>query len=340
MDEAERLLDEISRETENAGTDFFVGAGSSRLAQNYKVPESYADQLMEKSEGVEIPVQDDLATFEVEKIEITSDETYRILFLSGKKKAYNLFDYLSIKSMNMGGAPRKEEDLILNEDDFQVINELKILTKDYFAVYSLAIMYTYLEMGIGEVQFKQKDNCPLCKALDGSISDLYNTINLVCAGNGITHRYCDCEFLPVIRREQSYGVLDSKLNTTLEDGKNIINLPVEMKDKLLGHIEKLPNDIVEFLNIREYMANNNVDDSSGTVVIEDEEDILFVHNSYVGNLGPVDFLEAFRRDEKHLPKVDLRELAGREVLYYKGKKVVELNGKYWSPESGEEVKDI
>ena len=340
MDEAERLLDEISRETENAGTDFFVGAGSSRLAQNYKVPESYADQLMEKSEGVEIPVQDDLATFEVEKIEITSDETYRILFLSGKKKAYNLFDYLSIKSMHMGGAPRKEEDLILNEDDFQVINELKILTKDYFAVYSLAIMYTYLEMGIGEVQFKQKDNCPLCKALDGSISDLYNTINLVCAGNGITHRYCDGEFLPVIRREQSYGVLDSKLNTTLEDGKNIINLPVEMKDKLLGHIEKLPNDIVEFLNIREYMANNNVDDSSGTVVIEDEEDILFVHNSYVGNLGPVDFLEAFRRDEKHLPKVDLRELAGREVLYYKGKKVVELNGKYWSPESGEEVKDI
>jgi len=340
-EEINRLWDIFSAEEENTGDDFFVGAGSGKLVKSHSSPESFSDQLILASDEIEIPIRNDLSRFETEKIEVVGDDVFETLFLNGKKKAYNFVGYLDIKSVPMGEGIYNERDLLLGESDLQLIKELKFLTKDYFAIHNLSILYAYLEMGIHEVMFKQHDECSMCIAYDGFIVNTRQAINVVCSGNGITHKYCDCEFFPVVYRENSYGALDNKLNTDVSlDGKELVNVPIEMESELIKHIEKIPNTIIEFLNIQTYMRMNNVENSVGVVVLEDEEGILFVHNSYINTKGPIDFLKAFLMEEKYSEKIDPKRLKNKEVLYSSGKKVVELDGKYWDYETGEEVKEI
>ncbi len=337
--EMERLWEATCEETEGGDANFFIGAGSGRLVNEYKNPQAYADQMLDKSEGeTEVEVVGDLDSFAIEKVQITNDETYKILYLSGKKKAYSIFNYLSVKSKVMGGV-RKEEDLLLGEEDLQVIAELRLLTKDYFAVYSLAVLYAYLEMGIGEVQFRQKDSCLLCRALDGSVADISNVISLICSGVGITHRYCDCEFVPVIRRERSYINLGGSLNSdvTLEEGKTVVGMPVELEKALRTPLGDISNAVIKFLDIRVYMSEAGIIDSPAAVVIEDDGGILFVHNSYVGNLGPVDFVTAFLQQEEYPESLSTLELEGLEVFYYKGRQVSEFNDRYWDCETGDVI---
>lgn len=335
------LWEVFSKEEERLGDNFLVGIGSSsRLDKNYSPLKSYSEQIMSKDED-NISMRNDLSRFEVEKVDILNDEMYEKLFVQGKKKAYDVFDYFDIKSKLVGDALCKKEDLILDEDDRQLMNSLKSLNKDYFAIQNLATIYAYIEMGISEVRFKQLDECSMCKSFDKMIFNSSKVVDLLCSGNGVTHRYCDCGFIPVIHRRNSYGILDTKLNADVKLGSvELINVPVEMRDEIIDQANGLSNKIIEFLDIGEYLINNNIKDSSGIVVFEDSEGILFVHNDYVGIFGPVDFLKAFLGSEILSNKIDLKDLKDRETLYYMGKKVVEMNGGYWDQETGNKIEGV
>jgi hypothetical protein len=341
-DDVSKLLEMYSAEEEAAGDDFFVGLGRGKLAEKYAGPESHAEQLcLAMADEVSIPIKYDLQRFESEHIEF-EDDMYEALFVKAKTHAYSIFDYLGIKSILVGGVC-SEDDLILEDSDFYLIESLKNLNRDYYAIYNLAELYAFLEMGITEVKFLQRDDCPICRAVDGTIFKVTDVLNAVCSGSGVTHKHCDCEFFPVVYRDRSYGPLDAKLvvTETVEIGdyvKTVHNIPVEMRQELLDCVRKLPYDVVEFVDIRTYLIDNNIEDAAGVLVYKSEEDILFVHNSYVEDKSPIDFLEALLLPESRANKVSPADAEGRQLLYYKGSKVFELHNKYWSLETGEEVK--
>ena len=317
---------------------FFIGGGNLPILNRHPssdqlvTPLAFTGKKAKKKKAIKVPKYD-LDEFSGEHIQVSSAKT---LFLEYKKKAFDIFDFLSIKSQLIA-FPLTEEELILNDKDHGLIEGLSDIVGDYHSFTCLAMLYAYMDMGIFEVQFRQKDNCPICKAFDGSIFDIEKLINLLARNDFLTHASCDCTFSPIIRREVYSGLLDDFLDidSVTIGSVQMLGVPVELEEDLVEVIASSPHKFgkIEFLDILDYFRDNNLK-YKGEVVYQ--ADRCYVHNSYMHNLGPVDFLRAALEDKIVKDSVDVSELDG-DVLYLKGEKVIEKDGSYWSIKTGKRV---
>jgi len=316
---------------------FFIGGGN--LPALYGRLDT-SDQLLipvntSKKSSIVLP-KNDFVDFSGEKVQISSDN-YKKIFMEFKKKAYDLFNFLFIKSQNIP-YPLTEEELLLNDTDHALIEGLSGIVTDYTSVASLATLYGYSDMGIHEVAFKEIDGCPLCKAFDGSIKTIEEVVNLLARNEFLVHPHCECEFKPIIRREAYKGLLsdDLEIDTVQIDDLFLMSVPVELEEEIVTVLAEYPPKFtkIEFLDLLDYFRDNNLS-YSGQVCYK-EEDILYVHNSYLFNLGPVDFLRSILEENTNKELVNPADLSGT-VLYFQGEQVVERAGSYWSIDTGKKV---
>ena len=295
--------------------DFFVGGGSA-LKREVHV-QDLSSQIMAKPLSV-IKVRSDLARFVQERIEVLD---YQDLYICAKKKAYDLFNYFTLKSQQFN-TPMSEADLVFGVEDGYVLESLKTMKADYYSVFSVATLTAYMDMGIRVVKFVAEDGCDLCKSCNGVFLDSMRARDLILTGNGPTHTCCACRYMPIIDRSQKY-VLDTVLNIQgLNVGaKQVFNVPIELKAELIPYIEKVDQDLVEFRDLSAY----------GKGVVFEEDGVLLVHNNYCGNVGPLEFLAAY------LEMLVLECPKTGTSFYFKGHNVVESQGFYWDTTTKERV---
>lgn len=330
--------------------DFFVG-GASHHQMNAPATPSFAWQLsniqtvadLERGAPEEGPIEteDDLGLFIKDKVDILDDAQYERLFFATKKKVFALFDFVDVRSSVLGDAPVREKDLILDENDYYVIEYLKGNVTDYFAVSSIAALTAFENMGIRAVKFKEVDGCPLCLSLNGSVFSTGWLINLLGSGNHVSHLYCDCRFVPVIQREMYEGPLRDHLDKEsilVEGGCLLKSVPVELEDEIRAAVPLLEGvRTVEFVDMRSCLSERSDLDREGIVVLQ-EGDTLRVHNSYVGSSGPVDFLKGYATCVPVPDKVEVQEISEEEIFYVKGRRALFREGKFWDVATGERLR--
>lgn len=287
-----------------------------------------------------IQVEDDLAEFIPEKLEILDEEQYEKLFMAMKLRAFRIYHFIDIKSAAIGDIPVKEKDLVLDEDDYYIIDYLKKAVTDYHAVATIATLTAYENMGIYSVRFRQRDDCPICRALDGAIYETSPLIGLIGGGSHISHPYCDCHLEPVIWREIYSGPLEGylDLDEVMHEGTRIVNVPMELETEICKMSEKVDADRIEFVDMKDHLRENlEITDQEGIVAIFEDE-TLFVHRSYVGSQGPADFLREFARVKSFPAKISVVNLENAEIYLMGGRRVAKWDGRYWDPVTGELLK--
>jgi hypothetical protein len=297
--------------------------------------------------GVDIPgtpenlveAQDDLLEHAPDQVDIRDRVQYEKLFMTLKKRAYDIFDFLDIRSASMGDIPIKEEDLLLTEDDYYTIDYLHEVVTDYFALSSIATLTAFENMGIYTVKFRQLDECPICRATDGLLFETRVLINLLGSGSHVTHPYCDCQLLPVISREMYSGPLEGHLN--LEEIRQglttLVNAPRELEGEIRGLAQGIGYNRIEFVDMKDHLFHETEIDRDGVVVIA-QEGILYVHNSYVGLNGPAEFLRGFLREDVADSIMPPSSLEGSDTYFMGGRRVVKKDGHYWDPSTGRRIK--
>jgi len=288
----------------------------------------------------EIQTRNDLAQFAQTAVELLTEEQYTQLFFAAKKAAFKTFNFLSIKSSFKGDVPLSESDLILEEEDYYVLEFLRGSTKDYFRVQQIATLMAYREMGIELVRFQKRDSCPLCKAHDGLFYGVSHLLDLLGSGSDLVHPSCDVEWFPIIGREGYVGPLKGSLD--LEevmdpDCRMLRKVPVEMHEEILKAVSELPFKIVDFVNMAEYGLNDidDLEDTSG-VVVYCKGDRLIVHNSYVGMRGPAQFIQGFQTAQVALDKIEVGD-ANEEAFFVRGRAAVRREGSFWDAATGERL---
>lgn len=329
---------------------FLIGDGSAKLMELYQKANNFSEQLVGvykpkdlKSYLAKEPIivsGNDLSEFEPKDVVLVED--YEEVFLICKKEVYDIFNFLSIKSEKMGDTPVRMEDLILTRDDKDFISYLESYgPHDYATVDKIARLSALREMGITEVMFLNVDNCPICMSHDHCIFNR-DVIFLSLLREGFTHKYADFDVLPIIRREFYSGILAKVLDIPEIKVNNVVfkNVPAEYKDHLNIICKNISKDFgkeILFTDILRYCVMNNVMENPGMVVFEDDDKIV-VHNSYVGCLGPMEFLyNYFNVEEEETEKTDLANLEG-DSYYIKGVECSEYDGSYWNKQTGEKVK--
>ena len=334
----------------DAGSEFFFVGGATKSASHVTSQHSLSSQLMgienvadlkvTPTLGSRIEVKDDLESFVVDRVEIVSDSQYEDLFFVIKNKVYTQFDFLRILSSYYGDVPLTARDLVLNASDSHLIDYLKNVTKDYFAVSHVAYLYALDTMGIDTVRFVEVDSCPVCKAHNGVLYSVRNLLNVFSSGEFLTHPYCECKWEPIIYREKYEGPLQGGISLDAYDyeGLSLVGVPVEMKGQIESALEGGLSSVstVKFINIKDYVINEveGVHDASGIVVVE-HKDTLVVHNSYVDVYGPSDFILEFRRSKAQPTVADVVALKGSQVYFIGGKSAYQHEGRYWDSNTGE-----
>jgi hypothetical protein len=288
----------------------------------------------------EIQTRNDLAQFAQTAVELLTEEQYTQLFFAAKKAAFKTFNFLSIKSSFKGDVPLSESDLILEEEDYYVLEYLRGSTKDYFRVQQIATLMAYREMGIELVRFQKRDTCPLCKAYDGLFYGVTHLLDLLGSGSDLVHPSCDVDWFPVIGREGYTGPLKGALDLEEamdEDCRTLRNVPVELSSDILAAVVGLPFKIVDFVNMAEYGLNDidDLEDISG-VVVYCKGDRMIVHNSYVGMRGPVQFIQEFKTAQVALDKIEVGN-ADEEAFFVRGRAAVRREGSFWDAATGERL---
>lgn len=332
--------------------DFFVGGAVHHNMPDYNARQrpltwqltGVADVEALKRGEVEVndvvEAEDDLDLFVSERLDILDEEQYEKLFLAMKLRAFKIYHFLDIKSAALGDIPIKERDLLLDADDYYILDYLKQSLSDYHAVAAIATLTAYENMGIYAVRFRQQDGCPICVALDGTIFETRMLIGLLGSGGHVSHTYCDCQLEPVIWREMYSGPLEGYLNREEVNhrGVRIVNMPVESETEILNLSEGLDFDCIEFVDMKDHLRENlEIKDLEGIISIQ-EDGVLFVHNSYVGPHGPVDFLQEFARVKALPARISPVNLENAEIYLMGGRRVAKWDGKYWDPVTGERLK--
>jgi len=315
---------------------FFVGDGSAALMRGASSHAGGGEQLTQlfaisgKSSGFEI--EQDLDRFSQKPV---TKYDYESLLISTKKGAYGLFDFLGTKS-KLFSVPVREEDLVITEEDRHIISYLAGKQLDINLYGAICEMLAYREMGITEVRYETNCGCPVCGVMKGRIFSVSQLMRNYSGGSYSTH--CgEFGLSPVIYRETYEGPCEDidweELNLL---GKVVRKLPKELASNLHDLIGELDPQVkvVEFVNMSKELEE--VKDSEGVVVFY-KDGLLKVHNSYVGNQGPIEFLAGWLAEEE-TGGVDVGDLAGCETFFWQGKKVAKYKGSYWDLCSGEKVK--
>lgn len=270
------------------------------------------------------------------------------IFLDVKKATYNTFNYLPILAAQVGNVPIKEEDLIVTENDQYIIEYLKKNRISKVSVENVARLLAYQDMGFGQVRYFDECMCPICKVFNGKIFDIDFVMQQVIAGEYLTHPGTG-SYSPVIYRESYVGPISKdalNIHEICVNSLSFVNVPIELRHQvttilpviLSSFDNMLVKDIVlinrvEFVNFSEFLKEKP--DTDGIVVYE-ENDTLYVHNSYVGHMGPIEFVEEWAKSNV-VEKVAIKELAKCEKFFINGKRVAKFEGFYWSLETGEKV---
>lgn len=312
---------------------FFVGDGSAELLGKLPVPD-FSEQLHQMfthdSSNANFNIEEDtqrFASFDM------LETDYEGTMLVAKRHAYAVFNFLETKA-EQAEVPVREEDLLVSDDDRYVIDYLKTKSLGTVAYNAICTLMAYQDMGISYARFVSSCECPLCTAAVRKIYAVDVMLRTLSAGESPTHAGV-FGFQPVIYRERYEGLCKNLEWDEFDDmGVRVCAMPKEISFEWDDFCEKLSAEGVRelrFVNMAEELKE--VDDSAGIVVLY-KDGVLKVHNSYVGDYGPVDFLKNWFAGEK-TERVDPQVLAECDVFFLKGKKVARYKGSYWDLESGE-----
>lgn len=329
--------------------DFFIGGSTGDELPGYNT-ECFSDQLtgivtvqdLKNPPSTEALVEavDDFDQFVVDQVNLLHEDRYGELFFAVKRDAFRLFGFSAIRSGAAGDVPLQEVDLVLDENDYYILEYLKTTTSDYFKVAQVALLVAYDNMGVDTVRFCQQDGCPLCVAHEGLFYRVNSLMDRLCSGGNVPHPYCESTWAPVIDRSSYYGPLLGHLNVErLEHGGvELLNVPAEYVEEIKLIAEKLDFERIRFVNMVDYSLNDSSyqGDLDGVVVLV-EEDTLVVHNGYVGINGPVEFLREFSRPVVNLSKISLDDVRDPTVYYVGGRSAVRHEGKFWDASTGERL---
>jgi hypothetical protein len=344
---------------------FFVGDGSAALA-GLANPTDFVSQLSQlfsttsKSEAI-FEIENDLANISNNPL-LTSlltrnpkslakcpSSSIAKIFLTTKKSSYSTFNYLDLLAEQVGNVPIKEEDLIVTESDQYIIEYLKKNRISKVSVENVARLIAFQDMGISQVRYFDECMCPICKVYSGKIFDIDFVMQQVMAGEYLTHPGTG-SYSPVIYRESYTGPLTQAENFNIDlltsHEIEFVNVPIELRHQvtmvlpiILNPCDKdvvmCGNEInrVNFVNMSTYLKDQK--DIDGIVVYQ-ENDTLYVHNSYVGNMGPIEFVQEWVKS--HVTEtVDLKKLKKCDTYFIKGRKVAKFEGFYYDVETGEKV---
>lgn len=187
-----------------------------------------------------------------------------------------------------------------------------------------------------EVPVREKDlvlddtDLYLIEFLQGNVCE--NSVRSIAAvlafdGMGISNVKFEAKCLcPICQTLNGIVVPCSEVYEKLSRGGFVIHpdcdcswLPVCKMDWVVPEMDKA----VEFCDL-----------SSKSVVVL-EEDVIYVHDGYVENLGPLDFLKLYMEQKKVPEKVDVEKLT--DVYFVRGRKVALFDGLYWDAQTGERV---
>lgn len=316
---------------------FLVGDGSAKLLTSYIEEESRGHQIFIPEEKAFVLVQDDLPKVDESSIiQLTTRDEVDWVFYTCKKTLYDLFGFLEIKSRGWMGAV-KFEDLVMDDADKYLIDYLFGTIKDIEIWKQLATLSACQNMGISHVKFFSDHACPLCRASTGSILSVESLLRSLCTGGQVTHSGCGAELFPVLYREKYEGPLtelDIEL-ITLGD-RDILHAPVEFyRTGKLDELSEIHWPEVDFVNMPQWCKDNRVD-ASGVVVYEEDE-TLYVHNSYVGDMGPLDFISYYVGLSPVKEKLGEVELSVAETYWLNGKSVVKHGRNFYDAKTGERL---
>lgn len=316
---------------------FFVGDGSAALLKKSSeklIKKNVFDKKTILSLANGPVLENDLDKFISDKIIIKPDKYYEI-FLNSKKKAFKIFDFLSIKSTLMKGVALSAKDLIMDDSDINILEFAMSNVNDYFALCSIARTKAFLDMGIHQVMFKSSGLCPVCNAYNGCIFDTNYILNVLLDGDTISHAHCSCDYFPVIFREVYSGPLLGNLDVKEINisGKVIVDFPLEFKNKnFINLLVNLSYNKIKFTNI--FYGDITGIEADEVVVYDEEDDVLYVHNGYVYGYGPDVFVREFGKAKEldsfldaDINKNDL------ETYYLDGKEVIRYDNHYWDAET-------
>jgi hypothetical protein len=324
---------------------FFVGDGSVQLIEKDMMPLFLGkpDQLTNRGKLANrsqksFELVDDTSDFFGEEVNVSGSEI-RDVWSESKQKIFDVFDYMSVRSKQYQGIPIKLGDLVFGDDDLYVLEEVDRLgISDVYLISSIAQLYAVEQMGFYEFRFYAVHGCPLCHAAHRKHFSTKEVLGVLCSGEVFLHPYCDFDIVPIIRREVYKGAI-SNLNIDFEiNGIYVKSAPVEYITEIRAYLSNLESNVktVEFLNLPNYCKQNHVENYGGTVSIL-SEDSLLIHNSYVDNAGPMEFLSFTLDNKKEPDKIPLDELKG-EIFFLNGKKVIKFQNHFWNPSTGERIK--
>lgn len=329
---------------------FFVGDGSEKLMSMVdKVVSPSIKPRFNPMDGFDVDksinnskfeVIDDIMEFAEHKVDISSIKDAEELFFNSKKTVFDMFNFMSIKSSNMRGMAVKEIDIVLDDMDHHIIEYMIGYTKDSFAFKSVAVLMAYENMKIGNAIFVESDGCSLCNSIHGSIISVGKIRSDLVAGGFISHPYCECDFFPVIDRGSYNGPISGSLNIDCMylGNKEVHNFPTEFNcEGFKKLISKLSYDKINFINIFEMFGNVGTNNEDIPVVhYDDDDEILYIHNGYISNYSPIDYLIGYINNANSPHKIDVSRLSDR--YYLNGMVVVKHDGKYWNANTGELVR--
>jgi len=328
---------------------FLVGDGSQKLLEKGSPDVSevdYTDQLAVSDSFDPIDRVDDISLMSgvLEKIEVSSFEDLVWVYQKYKAEAYKYFDFVLVKSLQYSGVPLREEDLVITERDKSLINYLKDRVSDLYIWKNIAYLQAFLEMRITYVVFKPLHACPLCAASKDVWYRVDTLLGRLCEGSALVHDTCDSELFPVVQRELYEGPLLGYLDTEVValGPVDLVNVPRELlrctdfRNLLLD----FPCLEIEFVDFVEWAAKGVKDLVEGAVACVEGE-TLYIHNSYVGHLGPVDYIKAFLSDREELPERLSTSQALDAVRYILGgREVLQFGSAYYHAKTKERLDDV
>jgi len=324
---------------------FLVGDGSARLMEGYVEDVQLSRQalVMDAVDSL-VDIKEDVETYgdSSQTATVSNREDIDAAFYLYKKETYDIFGYVELKSSWMRGVPVKLEDLVLEDADKYLIDYLASTVTDLYVWKQLARLQACLNMGISHVRFQSSHDCAICKSLKGKIISVENLLRVLCRGGNLSHAFCPCDVIPVVYREKYDGALKGALDkdVVIWGDKDLLHVPLELlfeETGLAGCIDGgFPWIEVDFVNMPLWCEENKIKDSQGLVVYAEDE-TLYVHNSYVGNSTPVDYLTTFLNSPL-VPDTLTEEDKLSAVSYWMdGREVLKHGGHYYAP-TGERLR--
>jgi hypothetical protein len=296
-----------------------------------------SDLYSDNAEVNDEPV-DDLVSFDFPEIGQSADQ-FEEIYLATKRSIFEKYNYLNKLSQKFAGRLVKEKDLILSDEDKYLIEHFKRSESvDSCMVNSIAQLSAYYELGFTEAKFVQQDCCPMCSAYDGCCYDISQIIDQFRASKVFIHKNCECRFVPIIRDRSKVKDLEIDIPLLCVGDVFFKNVPLEFKEDISELANMISYEKVEFVDFSKVENGVWEDGKDHSFVVVDFGKLLIVHNGYLENLSPYDFLFNWVA-QVDSPSIDISaQLESCEIYYLNGRKVVEVDGNYVDIETKEIVK--